>query len=242
MGDDAAPLAHMPKRSNSRLARSLRTFANIAIFSAVGVPPLGAKDAASSQPGGDGWTLVSQTEVITVYQRTRKDSNIHEVKAVGLINAAPLTVKRVLDDTAEYPHFMPYVTEARVISHSGDIVIGYQRVSPPLISDRDYTMRTRSETQRNAKGEACYYRRWGPANDLGPAEKSGVVRVKVNEGYWLLEPAADGRQTKATYSLYCDSGGSLPAALVNTANRTAVPRIFDGVRKQAKLAKYSAEK
>ena len=223
--------------------RLLRLLAAIAIFSANETRSLlGVETASAAAAESDGWALVSRSETLTIYKRPRKDSNIHEVKAVGLIEAAPLVIKRVLDDTAEYPHFMPYVTEAREISRNGETSIGYQRVSPPLISDRDYTMRTRSETQRNANGDTCYCKRWEPANDLGPAEKSGVARVKINEGYWLLEPLAGGRRTQATYSLYCDSGGTLPAAIVNAANRTAIPKIFDGVRKQAKLPKYSAAK
>lgn len=226
-----------------RLAQSLRLFAAFAIFCAIHAPLLnGAEPASASAEAGDGWTLVSRSAELTIFKRPRKDSNIHEVKAVGLIEAAPLVVKRVLDDTAEYPRFMPYVTESRVISRDGDMIIGYQRVSPPLISDRDYTMRVRTETRRGADGGTCYCKRWEPANDLGPAEKSGVARVKINEGYWLLEPVAEGRRTQATYSLYCDSGGTLPAAIVNVANRTAIPKIFEGVRKQAKLPKYSASK
>lgn len=233
----------MPNNSPTPLARSLRVFTAIAIFSATEMPSLhGAEPASASAEASDGWALVSRSETLTIFKRPRKDSNIHEVKAVGLIEAAPVVIKRVLDDTAEYPHFMPYVIESRVISRDGDSLIGYQRVSPPLISDRDYTMRIRSETKRGANGDTSYCNRWEPANDLGPAEKSGVARVKINEGYWLLEPLAGGARTRATYSLYCDSGGTLPAAIVNTANRTAIPKIFDGVRKQAKLPKYSAAK
>ena len=235
--------AQMHQSSPGPFALSLRQLSAVAIFFASAAPsPVAAEPASANAAEADGWVLVSRTEKLTVFKRPRKDSNIQEVKAVGLIEAAPIVIKRVLDDTAEYPKFMPYVTESRVISREGDSIIGYQRVSPPLISDRDYTMRIRSETRRNASGGTCYCNRWEPANHLGPAEKSGVARVKINEGYWLLEPANEARHTQATYSLYCDSGGTLPAAIVNAANRTAIPKIFDGVRKQAKLPKYSAEK
>ena len=235
--------APMHPPSPGPFARSLSPLSALAMFVAFAPPALlSAEPAPASAAEGEGWVLVSRSEKLTVFKRPRKDSNIQEVKAVGLIEATPIVIKRVLDDTAEYPKFMPYVTESRVISRDGDSIIGYQRVSPPLISDRDYTMRIRSETRRNATGGTCYCNRWEPANHLGPAEKSGVARVKINEGYWLLEPVNEARHTQATYSLHCDSGGSLPAAVVNAANRTAIPKIFDGIRKQAKLAKYSAEK
>lgn len=233
----------MHKLSPGSFARSLRRLTTTAICVAFAAQALmSAEPASAIAAEGEGWVLVSRSEKLTVFKRPRKDSNIQEVKAVGLIEATPIVIKRVLDDTAEYPKFMPYVIESRIISRDGDSIIGYQRVSPPLISDRDYTMRIRSETRRNATGGTCYCKRWEPANHLGPAEKSGVARVKINEGYWLLEPVNEARHTQATYSLYSDSGGSLPAAVVNAANRTAIPKIFDGVRQQAKLPKYSAEK
>ena len=107
----------MPNNSPTPLARSLRVFTAIAIFSAIETHSLTAAEPASaSAEASDGWALVSRTGTLTIYKRPRKDSNIHEVKAVGLIEAAPVVIKRVLDDTAEYPRFMPYVIESRVIS------------------------------------------------------------------------------------------------------------------------------
>lgn len=216
------------------------------IFSATAALLLAAATLAAIEPAkpphgdGGGWTQVSQSEQLTVFNRPRKDSSIQEVKAVGVIEAKPIVVKRVLDDTDEYPRFMPYVIEARVISRSRDMLVGYQRLSPPLVSDRDYTMRVRTETRQTADG-TCYCKRWEAANELGPVEIKGVARVKVNEGYWLLEPANGGQYTRATYCLFSDSGGSLPAAILNAANRTAIPKLFDCVRKQAKIEKYSRE-
>jgi hypothetical protein len=187
----------------------------------------------------DGWTVATRADNLAVFNRPRKGSSLLEYKGVGLIDAAPIVVKRVIDDTAEYPSFMPYVAETRTISRSGDIRVGYQRLSPPFVGDRDYTVRIKCETRPAPNGGVCYCNRWEAANELGPAEKKGVTRVKITEGYWLLEPTADGRQTKATYCIYSDSGGALPAMILNAANKTAIPKLFDSVRKQAKLEKYS---
>ena len=54
----------------------------------------------------------------------------------------------------------------------------------------------------------------------------------------VLEPAGP-RQTRATYCIFCDAGGSIPAMVLNSANKTAIPKLFDAIRKQAKLEKYS---
>ena len=132
---------------------------------------------------------------------------------------------------------MPYVVEAKILSRESGSRISYQRLSPPIVGDRDYTVRVKFETHGSADGR-CYGSRWQAANDLGPAEKAGVARVKITEGSWLLEPIDEGRQTRATYALFSDSGGKLPAMIANTAGRTAIPKLFDSVRKQVRLEKY----
>jgi len=202
-------------------------------------------DAASSSAGEKDpatWVQVSNTSDLTIYDRLHTGTAIKEFKATGLINAEPAVVKRVLDDVEAYPHFMPYVVEARIISHDANSRITYTRISPPIIGDRDYTIRVRFETKRAGEGGAiCYCNRWEAANELGPAEKPGIKRVKVTEGSWLLEPTANGHQTQATYCIYSDSGGTLPAFMVNMASKTAIPKIFESLRNQVDLPKYSGK-
>ena len=65
--------------------------------------------------------------------------------------------------------------------------------------------------------------------------------MTLSEGSWLLEPAAGGR-TLATYSVFTDSGGSIPAMVANRAGKSAIPRIFAAVRKQTQLPKYLEKK
>ncbi len=85
------------------------------------------------------------------------------------------TVRRVLDDAEGYPAFMPYVKECRVLSRHGDASVCYQRIAPPVIGERDYTLKVRCEVQRQPDGAAAYLRRWDLANDLGPPPVPGVA-------------------------------------------------------------------
>jgi len=180
----------------------------------------------------EGWSVTMQTSDITVYERSRKGSSLLEFKAVRILPLSSDVIKRVIDDVDQYPNFMPYVAEARVISRSGPNLVSYQRISPPFVSDRDYTVRVNCETWRIAGGN-CFCNKWQTANDLGPAEKSGVSRVKVTEGSWLLEPDGDGSKTRVTYHVFSDSGGSLPVSITNAASRNAIPKLFDSILKQA---------
>jgi len=203
----------------------------------VGVSVFAAALSASAQDSLP-WKVASQRDDLTIYERPRKGSELHEFKAVGPIAAAPEVVRRVLDDVPAYPTFMPYVAEARVISQDSKSRVSYQRIALPLVSDRDYTVRVKLETRRTPEGLG-YFNRWQTANDLGPAPRKGVTRVAVTEGYWQLEPTEGGRATRATYAIFSDSGGSLPTGLLNSGSRTAIPKLFDGVRKQARLEKYA---
>lgn len=184
--------------------------------------------------------MIVNSDALVVYERPRAGSELNEYKAVGPIDAEPAVVKRVIDDVAEYPHFMPYVTEARTLKSDASGRVTYQRLSPPLVGERDYTIRVNYETRRTKSGLLSFTNRWSAANELGPAEKTGVARVKIVEGSWLLEPA-DAAHTRATYSVFFDSGGTLPPFIANTASKSAIPRLFAAIRKQVRLPKYLAK-
>jgi len=183
-----------------------------------------------------GWQRLEEKGGVTLYSRTRIGSRLKEFKGTGLISAPPAAVEKVLEDVASYTAFMPYVTEARQISQSGDEALTYQRIAFPLVATRDYTLRVQRGTVLGPGGVLIYRDTWQTDNEAGPPEQRGLVRVKVDEGSWLLEP--DGAATQATYQIFTDSGGDLPAFLANKACQIAIPRLFDAIRKQVRDPKY----
>ena len=194
------------------------------------------KPARSTDPS-DGWTQESAGKDVVIHSRARAGSGLKEFRAVGLIDAPPAAVFAVLDDSEAYPRFMPYTSECRVLKREKDTVLAYQRLELPIVSDRDYTLRSKHQRWLGPDGP-IYWIRWEPANDLGPAEKPGVQRVNVCEGGWLLEPTEAGG-TRAIYTIYTDSGGTIPPVLANTGSRTAIRKVFEAIRKQVKDPKYS---
>ncbi len=60
--------------------------------------------------------------------------------------------------------------------------------------------------------------------------KPGLVRIRLLDGSWTLEANAEGTKTWATYWLYTDPGGYVPAFIANTANVDGVPQLFEAVR------------
>jgi hypothetical protein len=199
---------------------------------------LHGEESIKSIDPNDGWRFAAKTNDIAIYSRVRSGSPLKEFKAIGEIDAPSRSVSAVIDDFENYPSFMPYTTECRLIKRESDSIVGYQRISPKICEDRDYTLRVWKKSWPSAEG-IVYSSRWSPANELGPPERKGVVRVKTCEGGWLLEP--DGaNKTRATYSVYTDTGGAIPAFLANHASQTGIGRLFAAVRKQVKDPKYRA--
>ena len=198
---------------------------------------LGAEPSPASTTTTDDWKLASKKGGVMLYSRVRPGASLKEFKAVGDIDAPTRAVHNVIDDFEEYPKFMPFTVECRLVKKEGDAMIGYQRLSPKIVSDRDYTLRIRKKSWQG-EGGVIYADQWEPANELGPAEKPGVLRVKLCEGGWLLEPAGTNK-TRATYSVYTDSGGTLPAFIANAASEIGIRKIFTAIRKQVKNPKYT---
>lgn len=197
-----------------------------------------AVEAIKAADPNEGWKPATKTKQVAIYSRPHPDSHLKEFKAIGAIDAPTRAVQAVLDDWASYPNFMPYMAECRLVKREGDSIVGYQRISPKICADRDYTLRIWNKSWP-AAGGLVFMSRWASANQLGPPEKKGVVRVRLCEGSWLLEP--DGAtKTRATYSLYTDTGGMIPALIANYSSQTGISRLFEAIRKQVKNPKYVA--
>jgi hypothetical protein len=106
----------------------------------------------------------------------------------------------------------------------------YTVIKAPLADRRDVTVRISDESQWQA-GRGFLKARW-TVSEAGPEPVEGIVRVRVNDGYWLLRPRDGGARTQLTYYLYTDPGGSVPRWLVNQANRSSVPEIVRALRRE----------
>jgi polyketide cyclase/dehydrase/lipid transport protein len=193
--------------------------------------------AAEPEAGPGEWKFISSKDGVTIHRRQRPATN--ESKAVGEIAVPTNLVHAVLDDVESYASFMPYTVESRVLKRDGDSIVAYQRISAPLTSDRDYTVRVRSSSKK-VEGGTAYYHRWEADNAAGPPEKRGVVRVNLCEGSWLLEPGGPNT-TRATYLIYTDSGGIIPKFIKESGSQIGLRKIFAAIRKQVRDPKYAAK-
>ncbi len=209
-----------------------------AVFAAVVAGAFIAGPAASAPEATPGeWKFISNKDGVALYRRQRTAS--YESKAIGEIAASSALVHAMLSDVESYTSFMPYTAECRVVKREGDSLVAYQRISAPLISDRDYTVRVRWSSKA-VEGGKSYFSKWETENGLGPPEKSGIVRVKLCDGSWRLEPIGPNA-TRATYTIYTDSGGMIPAFIKNTGSQIGIRKMFAAIRKQVLDPKYVTE-
>lgn len=186
-----------------------------------------------TSPAGDGWKQTNVDSGVTVFTRPRLNSEVTELRGTGLIDAPPDRVRKVILDYPSYPRTMPYMQEARVLGKEpdGKTLYVYNRVSAPLIAARDYVLKVKDESRWD-EGRGFLKVSWTVnPDDRGVAPLPDVVRVRINDGYWHLEPREGGTKTFATYYLFTDPGGTVPKFVVNHANTTALPDIFKALRK-----------
>jgi ribosome-associated toxin RatA of RatAB toxin-antitoxin module len=191
--------------------------------------------AAEPEPTPGEWKFISDKEGVKIYRRQRTLS--YESKAIGDIAASTDLVHAVLNDAESYTTFMPYTAECRVLKREGDSIVAYQRISAPMTSDRDYTIRVRNSSKR-VEGGMQYSSHWNADNALGPPEKRGVIRVNLCEGSWLLEPIGPNA-TRATYTVYTDSGGWIPKFIKEAGSQVGIRKMFAAIRKQVLDPKYA---
>jgi len=186
-----------------------------------------------------GWKEAAKEDGITVYSRARPDTTVAEMKAIGIMDAAPIEIWKSLRDYDAYPKTMPYTDEAKVVSTEGGgkVIILYSVVNAPVVDRRDYCIRILDESD----GKGMMMESWKASDACGP-DKEGLVRVKVNDGYWKLEPRDNGTRTFATYYVFTDPGGAIPKWLANKANSTAVPNVFAAIRKVIAGKRAEAQK
>lgn len=194
--------------------------------------------AAEPEASPGEWKFISDKDGVTIYRRQRALSK--ESKAIGDIAASTDLVNAVLEDAESYTSFMPYTAECRVLKRQGNMILAYQRISAPMVSDRDYTIRADTSAKKT-QGGTIYFSHWVTDNAAGPPEKRGVVRVSLCEGSWLLEPTGPN-STRATYQIYTDSGGLIPSFIKEQAGPAGIRKLFAAIRKQVTNPKYVAKK
>ena len=176
------------------------------------------------------WEPGGSSEGVHWSTRAREGSPVRELQATALLDATPGELWAVLSDFEGWVKTMPSTDAAVVVARDapGQTLL-YLRYVLPLIAPRD----TLIELTERADPDGRQVLSWKAAPEARDVERplqAGVVRLRINEGFWQLEPREGGAKTFVTYRLLSAPAGDVPAFFVNRANTLGVPRTFEALR------------
>ncbi len=163
------------------------------------------------------WKKVDDVDGIAISARELPNERVVELQ---LVTTSKLSVEKLCDaafgDGSLDPQ-EPGIASRKILKQSATERVTYEQIDPPLVSKRDYTVRATRELLADGRCVMAF----GAANLLGPAKTDGIVRIEKLRGRWEFERV--GGSTRATYVIFTDPGGSIPAAFIEGSRRkTAV--------------------
>ncbi|RKH77599.1 hypothetical protein D7Y21_37100 [Corallococcus sp. AB045] len=186
---------------------------------------------AAGVAGAEEWETVAKTPFV-IKVRPRPGTKAKDIWAEGELKASALQIQTVLEDQGSYRLFMPYVKESRVVRPTDDGGrLTYTRLDLPVVSSRDYICHVVTESKVAPDGTGVYQQRWKAEPDAFPARRD-VVRLRLNEGSWTVEPKGEGRSW-VVYKFTVDPAGSVPGFLASLGQNDAVVDTLRAVEKRA---------
>src|SRR6185503_220153 len=189
--------------------------------------------AGSAFADEEKWDVVVK-EPILVKTRAKPGTSIKEIWAEGELNAPLSDIQSVLGDPESFPKYMPYVKESRILGkpESDGSVFVYIKLDLPMITSRDYINHVTVDENPKSDGSGAYRQHWVTVPDKTP-ERSGVVRLKTNNGSWSISSKGPDKSF-AVYKFDTDPGGWIPGWVADMGNKTGVTDTFKAIEKEAK--------
>ncbi|MFL5320040.1 MAG: SRPBCC family protein [Myxococcaceae bacterium] len=210
-------------------------------FAHIFVAALAAVVSLSAFAEEGNWETVA-TGNITVKARTRSGTAIREIWAEGDMDAPVQDIQSTILDPEGYPKFMPYVKECRYLGTKAEpdgSRYVYTRLDLPMITSRDYVVKVDVPQKVDGSGKGNFENHWIAAPDKIPS-RSNIVRLRVNEGSWLVTPKDNGK-SHVVYKFTVDPGGMVPSFAANMGNKSGISDTFKAVETEAKKRKAARE-
>jgi hypothetical protein len=188
------------------------------------------------------WVVVSTFPQGKLFRQEREGSDVVALRAEGKLKAPAWAVRDVLRRAFEFDRISPYLAQRKVLHAEGcregqkDLpgcsrIWVYERYEPPLMSPRDYAFRMEVAVDDVDDG-GDFELRW-TLDDSHGAPPEGAVHMRRNTGGWEVSPAGEG-ESRFTYRIDADPGGSVAAWIVNMANKSQVPSVIAAVEDEAR--------
>jgi len=156
----------------------------------------------------EAWTLARRSDGISVYTRRVEDSPLKAFKGDVVIGTGVDRVVAMLADPGSFPKWLPDAVECRELKRTETERYVYVETHAPWpVSNRDGVYHFTFARERDAATV-----RVEALPDFIP-RRDGRVRIPKSDGYWRIEPDANG--ARVSYEIHADPGGWVPAWLAN---------------------------
>ncbi len=175
------------------------------------------------------WKLVRSTGKMDIYTR-KTDTALKEVKAVGTMDADLTSIITALNDVEAYTDWVYNCVESEQFEVvSEDEFHYYVKTHLPFpFFDRDLVVNTRQWIDN----EGYWYSNSIAKPKMKP-EKSRVVRIQHFYSLWKIK-SISVTSVKFEYILSVNSGGILPAWIINIGIKKAPLSTIEALEKRAK--------
>lgn len=147
-------------------------------------------------------------------------------EAVGVVDAPPETVMRIVTDYARYEEFLPHFRRSRVLSRRGHNALVYMQAS------------VARDTVNLWAQMRIYARR--------PRGETRIIEGRMTEGNmdtfaarWEVTPLDDGRRSLVSFRIIVDPGLPLPSSLFTSENVKAARRTISALRERVGEPRYT---
>ncbi len=175
------------------------------------------------------WQAVATTDGVRVSARKIPGQAFPEFRGVTVMKADMFQLLAILDDAPRHCEWQASCKVMRIVKRYDEFnrVLYHRLDSPWPVSDRDVVFKG---------GVTVDWKRkvvWSRFRALSGMVKvqSGVVRITRMYGFFKFELIAPG-QIRATYQVFSDPGGWLPAWLVAAASKKIPLHTLRGLREQ----------
>lgn len=163
---------------------------------------------------GDGFTRVGENDGVLIESRPVTGSAFAELRLTRKVQGSVEALCTWAFEPSRESDRDAHIQSRRVLSESEDERITYEQIAPPMVSQRDYVLRSRRT--RPAAG-ACRID-FEVANEHAPPLRSGWVRIERMRGSFAFELQPDG-QVKVTHVIHMDPGGQIAAWMAEGTRR-----------------------
>jgi len=180
--------------------------------------------------GAPAWNQVDADEGIRTWQRESPAQELPSFRGQAIIDAPLEAIQKVIEDVKRHPEWMQNCTDAKLIEpvSESDAIIYNRTHAPWPVWDRDVVLLTKHHWDVAGKVLTMTFESTAPEKAPLPER---TVRMPQLRGYYRIERLGP-KQSKVTYEVDADVGGSLPRWLAKRTAKELPFKTLDRLRKR----------